>query len=68
MEELDKVVVHANHPEIDLLDVLAGRVRDGLPIYVSGYLDEEKTKLHVEMINRLMTDTRMPVHVIHTLN
>lgn len=58
----------ADRPVIDLTDVLAGRVRDGLPIYVEGRLDDEQAKLHAALINRLMTDTGKPVTVIHTLS
>lgn len=51
--------------EIDMIDVLAQKVRAGEPIYVTGPLDEVQGKTHVALINRLRETTGMPVHVIH---
>lgn len=54
--------------EIDMTQVMIDRVRSGLPIYVSGPLDDIQAKLHVATINRLMVETGLAVTVVHTSN
>lgn len=52
--------------EVDMFDVLAARVRSGQSIHVNGQLDDVQGKLHVALVNRLRSETGMPVHVIHS--
>lgn len=51
--------------EVDVFDVLVARVRGGVPIHVSGPLDDIQGRLHIDMINRLTRETGMYVRVIY---
>ena len=51
---------------VSIFDVLADRVRAGLPIHVLGSLDDMGARMHVVTVNRLMADTGLSVTVIHT--
>ena len=53
------------HPEVDLFDVLAGRVRVGEPIHVIGKLEGPVGLLHLATIRRLRTVAGCAVQVIY---
>lgn len=54
----------AEHPGVDQLDVLAARVRAGEAIHVDGPLEGPVGLAHLAMINRLRSETGLPVRVI----
>lgn len=51
-------------PELDLIDVLAARVRAGEPIHITGPLDGPVGQVHLATISKLRTETGLPVRVI----
>lgn len=54
-----------NNSEIDLSQAMADRVRAGEPIHVVMPTNESLLRLHLAAINRLRTETGMPVHVVY---
>lgn len=52
------------HPEVDLHEVLASRVRTGKAIHITGPLAGPVGLLHLVTINQLRTETGLSVYVI----
>ena len=55
----------AESTEVDLMEVLAARVRAGAPIHINGPLDGPVATAHLSMVSRLRSEIGMPVHVIY---
>ena len=53
------------HTDVDLLEILAERVRAGEPIHITGPLDGSVGQLHLVTIAKLRAETGLPVRVVY---
>lgn len=58
--------VPVNHPEVDMFEVLAERVRAGEPIHITGPLDVPVGQIHLATIDKLRRETGLMVQVIYS--
>ncbi len=58
-------IAHEEVQVIDMVDVLAERVRSGAIIYVNGPVDEVQSRLRVALIIGLQRKTGASVDVMH---
>ncbi|MFN9473237.1 hypothetical protein [Acidovorax sp.] len=65
MYDTDAMVGPDGNAEVGIGSVLAGRVRAGLPICVSGPLDDDQARAHAKMVTDLLHTTGEPVLVVH---
>ena len=54
-----------NRSEMDLFHIMLTKVRAGEPVHITLPTTEPLLRLHLGMINRLRTETGLPVHVIY---